>query len=86
MQFFQTHEAALAVATAWASREWQQLWPQIKLAFPYCRDNGGVFGLIWQFFFGRKEAVVSVNNNILTGSPVQQTTQQPLTTPKVDGF
>lgn len=69
--FIQTHESTMMVASAWVSREWHQLWPSIKMSFPYIRDNGGLWGLFVEFIFGKKPA-----SNTLNTTP-QNINQQP---------
>lgn len=58
-QFVATHESTMMVMAAWASREWHQLWPTLKNAFPYIRENGGVWGLFKEFWVGKENAIVS---------------------------
>jgi len=53
IQFMQEHQAAIT-ATAMGIVHFSHLaWPRIIAIFPYCRDNGGVFGLINQFLKGK---------------------------------
>lgn len=49
--FISNHSEALAVAGGWMVHVF---WPDIKSAYPYLRDNGGVFGVIKTFFKGQK--------------------------------
>jgi hypothetical protein len=51
--WLRSHEAFCVTAAAWATREAHVWWPRIVQIYPYCRDNGGVFGIIGKFFKGQ---------------------------------
>jgi len=47
--FVAAHSATLAVAGGWIIHVFL---PDIKAAFPYLKNNGGVFGVVKAFFCG----------------------------------
>lgn len=57
MAFLATHEAVLAVGAAWASREWSQMWPSFKMAYPWLKSEGGVKGVISNVLVGEPQPV-----------------------------
>lgn len=56
LNFAVAHKAAAMVAGAWLVRETPALWGQLVKIYPYCADNGGVGGILRNFFVGRKPA------------------------------
>jgi len=48
--FASAHKEAIIVAAGWATHVF---WPNLKQAYPYLRDNGGVVGLVKNVFVGK---------------------------------
>lgn len=68
--FFQQHEAALAIMSAWAAREWQHAKPAIQSAYPWLKKEGGIKGVIHNIFNGSSsqstvQPVITVQQNKL---------------------
>jgi hypothetical protein len=54
--FVSDHKGMLATA-GMASVHFAHLaWPRLVAIYPYCRDNGGAFGIVRDFFHGKAEA------------------------------
>ena len=62
--FYSNHESTMIVVAAWLTREikviygWIKIsvWPRLVSIYPYCKTNGGVFGIIRTFFVGEQKS------------------------------
>lgn len=51
-KFISEHQGTFTVIAMWIGKEIHAIWPQIVAAFPYCRANGGVYGIAKEFLVG----------------------------------
>ena len=52
LAYLQSHPGMVSLAAAWAVREAHLWWPRLVSIYPYCRDNGGMVGIVRQLMFG----------------------------------
>lgn len=55
--FIQEHKSMIAAGGMAAVHFAHLAWPRLVAIFPYCRDNGGVIGIVKQFLNGRPTAI-----------------------------
>jgi cytochrome c oxidase subunit IV len=53
LQFVSEHRAALATAGMAVVHFVHLAWPRVVAIYPYCRDNGGVIGIVHEFLHGK---------------------------------
>lgn len=86
IQLAEQHKAATEVAALWVVKEVTTyapiVWKKLVNMYPYCRDNGGVFGIVKSFFEGSKSAIISAPvNKVETQSIQTNETKTPTSTP-----
>jgi hypothetical protein len=59
VNFAQEHRTVFAGASLAAVHFAHLAWPRLVAMFPYCRDHGGVFGIVGEFLHG-KQSVASI--------------------------
>lgn len=53
--FFSTHEAALAIMSAWGTREWQHMSAAIASAYPWLKTEGGLKTVVRNIISGEQK-------------------------------
>lgn len=60
--FATTHQAATLALGTGAVHAAHLIWPRLVGMYPYCRDNGGVAGILRNFFKGKAVAPLAPTN------------------------